>query len=421
MAASAGHRPGLRQETRGSARDERKIMTARWETTAGDAPVRSAQAPEESVRVRYTNAARERETALCCSVSYSDEYLAAIPAEIVERDYGCGDPTPYVRPGDTVLDLGSGGGKLCYIAAQIVGRGGRIIGVDCNREMLALARRHRQAVAERLGYSNVEFRCGMIQDLALDLDRLADELSARPAHDVASWLELRDAEERLRREAPMVADASVDCVLSNCVLNLVRPRDRAQLFQEVHRVLKPGGRAAISDIVSERDVPDELARDPELWSGCISGAYREDRFVRAFEQAGFHGIRFVKRDPRPWRVVAGIAFRSVTVLAYKQPATRAAEERRALIYTGPFRSIIDDEGRSFARGEQTAVSDSTFAVLRGEPYAGMFLAVDPETAHDAAPCHTTQGPARATEPSGNPLATLPVTGCCASKGRETCC
>jgi arsenite methyltransferase len=99
----------------------------------------------------------------------------------------------------------------------------------------------------------------------------------------------------------MIPDESIDCVVSNCVLNLVRPEDRRQLFLEVFRVLKLGGRAAISDIVADEDVPERLQNDPELWSGCISGAFREDRFLHAFEEAGFYGIEIVARQSEPWR------------------------------------------------------------------------------------------------------------------------
>ena len=287
---------------------------------AGDS-ASSAILEEDSVRARYGAAAREVETSLCCTVEYDARYIAAIPQEIIDRDYGCGDPTPFVRPGDVVLDLGSGGGKICYIAAQIVGPAGRVIGVDCNLDMLALARRHRATVAETLGYSNVEFRCGMIQDLRLDLDLVAAELAGRPVGDVAGWLELRSIEDALRRDRPMIANSSVDCVLSNCVLNLVRPSDRRDLFAELFRVLKPHGRAAISDIVSSDDVPEALQRDPELWSGCVSGAYREDRFSRAFQDAGFGNVQIVQRQAQPWQTVAGIEFRSVTVLAHKGTET----------------------------------------------------------------------------------------------------
>lgn len=272
---------------------------------------------EQAVRSRYAAAAERFEQDLCCAVSYPADYLRAIPQEVIDRDYGCGDPTTWVGPGETVLDLGSGGGKVCFIAAQVAGAQGRVIGIDCNQPMLDLARRNRPIVAERLGYANVEFRCGLIQDLQLDLDLLGEELARRPVRNQADWLALRDLESRLRRERPLVAAESIDCVLSNCVLNLVRTEDREQLIREVFRVLKPGGRAAICDIVSDSEVPEHLQRDPHLWSGCISGAFREDEFLRAFERAGFQQVAIATRQSSPWRIVEGIEFRSVTVLAHK--------------------------------------------------------------------------------------------------------
>ena len=332
---------------------------------------------EEAVRRRYSAGAREAEAALCCPVSYDPRYLEAIPTEVRERDYGCGDPTPYVRPGETVLDLGSGGGKVCFIAAQIVGPGGRVIGVDCNREMLALARRHRPAVAGRLGYDNIEFRCGLIQDLRLDLDGLAAELSRQPVHDQWDWLALRSVEDRLRREHPLIPDESVDCILSNCVLNLVRPTDRAQLFDEMFRVLGRQGRVAVSDIVADEDVPEHQKSDAQLWSGCIAGAYREDAFLRAFEEAGFHGIEVVKRQREPWRTVEGIEFRSVTVVAHKGKQGPCLERNQALVYRGPFKKVEDDDGHVFPRGERIAVCDKTFHLLQREPYGGSFEPIEP--------------------------------------------
>ena len=348
---------------------------------------------ERSVLARYAAAAQHAEPDLCCPTQYHPEYLAAIPAEILERDYGCGDPTAYVRPGDAVLDLGSGGGKVCYIAAQIVGPNGRVVGVDCNEEMLALARRHQAAVAGRLGYDVVEFRRGLIQDLRLDLDRLAAELARRPIDSPARWLELRSIEESLRHDHPLVASASVDCVVSNCVLNLVRPQDRTQLLSEVYRVLRDGGRAAISDIVADRDVPEHLRQDPSLWSGCVSGAFREDQFLEAFEAAGFHGVRIAQRVPEPWRVVEGIEFRSMTVLAYKGKQGPCLDRRQAVIYRGPFKNVEDDDGHVFARGRRTAVCEKTFRLLGREPYEGSF---EPVAAGE-------QMPAGAA-PHGDPLA-----------------
>ncbi|HVA50871.1 MAG TPA: methyltransferase domain-containing protein [Pirellulales bacterium] len=335
---------------------------------------------ESAVRLRYAAAAEQVEQELCCPIEYNADYLKVIPQEIIDRDYGCGDPTPWVRPGETVLDLGSGGGKVCFIAAQIVGPQGRVIGVDCNPQMLDLARRNRSTVAERLGYANVEFRCGLIQDLQLDLDRLTDTLAQRPVRNQADWLELRGVEEQLRREHPLVATESVDCVLSNCVLNLVRGEDREQLLREVFRVLKPGGRAAISDIVSDEDVPEHLRRDPRLWSGCISGAFRDDQFLQAFEKAGFHGVTIAKRQSDPWRTVEDIEFRSVTVLAFKGKPGPCLERNQAVIYRGPFKSVEDDDGHAYRRGERTAVCDKTFRLLQCEPYAGLFEAIEPRQA-----------------------------------------
>lgn len=332
---------------------------------------------EASVRRRYTAAARQKEASLCCPVQYRREYLDAIPDELLERDYGCGDPTPYVRRGETVVDLGSGGGKACYILSQGVGPEGRVIGVDCNREMIDLARRHRDMVARRLGYGNVEFRYGMIQDLALDLELLTEAVHSLRITTPQDWLDLRQVEHRLRQQRPMVPDESVDCVVSNCVLNLVRPEDRRQLFAEIFRVLRLGGRAAISDIVADEDVPERLQQDPELWSGCISGAFREDRFLQAFEEAGFYGIQIAARRSEPWRTVEGIEFRSMTVVAYKGKQGPCLERNQAVIYRGPFRKVEDDDHHVYHRGERMAVCDKTFRLLHKEPYAEQFEFIEP--------------------------------------------
>ncbi len=335
--------------------------------------------PEGFVRDRYTAAAQTVESALCCPVEYASDFLAVIPHEVIEKDYGCGDPTPYVRQGDCVVDLGAGAGKLCFILAQVVGPQGRVIGVDCNRDMLDVARRHQGTVAERLGYANVEFRYGLIQDLALDLDLLNSAIAQQPVADASQWLALRGLEDRLRRQSPLIPDESVDCVVSNCVLNLVRPQDRRQLFGEIFRVLRRGGRAAISDIVADEDVPNRLQADPTLWSGCIAGAFREDLFLQAFEEAGFHGIQIAQRQRQPWRTVEGIEFRSVTIQAFKGKQGPCLDRNQAVIYCGPFKKVEDDDGHAYFRGERMAVCDKTFRLLEQEPYAGMFDPVEPQT------------------------------------------
>ena len=272
---------------------------------------------EKAVLTRYSRGAQARDETLCCPVSFDSSLLSVLPDEILERDYGCGDPTTFVRPGDVVLDLGCGAGKVCWIAAQIAGPEGRVIGIDMNRDMLALARKHHRSIAEKVGFDNVAYHRGMIQDLRLDLDLLQKELETHPVDGIDGWLRLREREDQIRRERPLIADESVDIVLSNCVLNLVRHDDKVRLFREIYRVVRNGGRVAISDIVSDRDVPPALQQDPDLWSGCISGAYREDRFPRAFEEVGFGGVEIVKRDENPWRVVSDIQFRAVTVQAFK--------------------------------------------------------------------------------------------------------
>lgn len=332
---------------------------------------------EESVVERYAQAAQAVEPALCCPVTYDPRYLSAIPDEILERDYGCGDPSAHVRSGETVLDLGSGGGKICYIASQIVGPEGRVIGVDMNDDMLDLAERHRETVAASVGWSNVEYRKGRIQDLRLDLRRLDAWLASHPVRTVADLARLEAATDALREEHPLVADESVDLVLSNCVLNLVQPAQKAQLFAELFRVVKVGGRVAISDIVSDEDVPIEMQRDAELWSGCVSGALREDRFLDAFEAAGFHGMQVVKRDDEPWRTVNGIEFRSVTVVAHKGKQGPCLERNQAVIYAGPWKRVIDDDGHVLDRGQAMAVCDKTFRLYQREPYAGQVIPVSP--------------------------------------------
>ena len=332
---------------------------------------------EAAVRERYSAAAHQSEEALCCPVEYDARYLDVIPEEILERDYGCGDPSRYVESGETVLDLGSGGGKICLIAAQVVGAEGRVIGVDCNEEMLGLARRHQPTVAGRLGYDNVEFRKGRIQDLKLNLELVDAYLAAHPVESSGDWVKLEDQCERFRQTAPLVEDASVDVVVSNCVLNRVRNEDRRQLFSELYRVLKRGGRAVISDIVSDEDVPESMRNDARLWSGCISGSFREDRLLTAFEEAGFYGIELVTRQEEPWAVVEGIEFRSVTVRAYKGKEGPCLERRQAVIYNGPWKAVIDDDGHRLARGERTAVCDKTFRIYTRRPYADQITPVPP--------------------------------------------
>jgi len=332
---------------------------------------------ETIVRERYAASAKSPETELCCPVNYESEYLEVIPREVIERDYGCGDPSRYLHEGETVLDLGSGTGKICFIAAQIVGPKGKVIGIDMTDEMLEVARRNAPIVANRTGYANVEFRKGRIQDLALDLERLDQELERSPITNATSFLAADELAQELRVKYPLVASDSIDVVVSNCVLNLVEPKSKRQLFEEIFRVLRKGGRAVICDIVSDEPVPDELQDDLELWSGCISGALTEEGFLAAFENAGFYGIQMLKRDAKPWRTVRGIEFRSVTIEAFKGKQGECFERNQAVVYRGPFREVLDDDNHRMERGKRYAVCDKTYNLYKKAPYSKFFEFVEP--------------------------------------------
>ena len=241
---------------------------------------------KEAIQNRYGSAAIEKESCLCTPVSFNSKYLDSIPKEVIERDYGCGDPTKYVQKDDVVLDLGSGSGKNAFICAQVVGRNGRVIGVDQNKDMLKLSRGSIEYVANKIGFKNTEFIEGSIEKI--------DDLN--------------------KENEPIIKSSSIDIILSNCVLNLVNPESRKSLLKNIKRVLKINGRIAISDIVSNKKVPLSLQNDPDLWSGCISGAWYEPEFISDFQEIGFKNLKFAERSSEPWKVIEDIEFRTVTLV-----------------------------------------------------------------------------------------------------------
>ena len=334
---------------------------------------------EGEVLRRYKGGAKRAEKELCCPVEYDRASLDILPQEIVEKDYGCGNPSKYVHVGETVVDLGSGAGKICYILAHKVGPRGRVIGVDFSDDMLSLSRKYLDEMAGKLGYRNVCFVKGKIQDLALDLGKAQAWLGQHPVATVEDLYDFQGECDRLRREEPLIADDSVDVIVSNCVLNLARPEDKGELFAEMHRVLHSGGRAVISDIVCDECPTPEIKADPELWSGCIAGAMREDEFLEMFEQAGFHGIEILVRQDEPWQVIDGIEFRSVTVRAFKGKEGPCIERNQAVIYKGPWKCVSDDDEHTLQRGRRIAVSDKTFNIMTDPdgPYAGQVVPVPP--------------------------------------------
>lgn len=340
---------------------------------------------ETTVRDRYARGAATMEPGLCCpDPGYDPSLLAALPDEILEKDYGCGDPSKYIGPGETVVDLGSGAGKICYIMAQKVGREGTVIGVDFNDAMLAVARRHQHALAESFGYGNVRFVKGRIQDLALDMDHAGDWLAAHPVDSVETLAAFESECDRLRRDTPMIGSDTVDAVVSNCVLNLVRPEDKVLLFAEIYRVLRRGGRAVISDIVCDEDPTPGIIDDPALWSGCIAGAFREDVFLTMFEEAGFHGIEILSRAEAPWQTIDGVEFRPITVRAFKGKEGRCLERHQGVVYRGPWKTVTDDDGHVLHRGQRMAVCDKTFHLYTDAvgPYSGQ---VEPILPRDQVP------------------------------------
>ena len=223
------------------------------------------------IQEKYGEAARRASTgegkAGCCGTScgcgdpitsdlYGATETAGLPQQAVDASLGCGNPTALIelREGETVLDLGSGGGIDVLVSARRVGATGKAYGLDMTDEMLALARENQR----RAGAENVEFLKGEIESIPLP-------------------------------------DNSVDVIISNCVINL--SADKGRVLREAFRVLKPGGRFAVSDVVVRGEVPAEIRRSVELWVGCVAGALQESEYVRLLAEAGFRDV-----DIEPWRV-----------------------------------------------------------------------------------------------------------------------
>jgi arsenite methyltransferase len=224
----------------------------------------------EAVRERYGAAARRfqsrQQAASCCGPApsssadcdcspeglYDPEWLKSLPADLSGLSLGCGDPVTIasLRPGEVVVDLGSGGGLDCFFAAKQVGETGHVIGVDMTPDMLDLANRNKAAA----GLTNVEFRMGTIEALPVESD-------------------------------------SVDVIMSNCVINL--SPDKPAVFREAFRVLKPGGRAAISDIVTQGEFDPEARAQMDLWAACVTGAIDVERYTGMMREAGFVDVEVV--------------------------------------------------------------------------------------------------------------------------------
>src|SRR3990170_1352411 len=293
----------------------------------------------EAVRQFYGRAAEEPQKELCCPTSYPTDDVSHIPQEVIDRFYGCGSPISIadVKSGETVVDLGSGAGIDCFIAAKKVGPNGKVIGVDMTEQMLGIANECRSTVANNLGYNAVEFRRGFLEEIPID-------------------------------------DNSVDLITSNCVINL--SPDKKRVFSEMWRILKDNGRIVISDIVSEVEVPPHIVTNDKLWGECIAGALTEEQFVSYLEQSGFYGLQILKKFY--WKDVEYYRFFSITVRGYKfEKRAGCVYLGQKAIYNGPFKAIIDEEGHLFPRGEVVEVCTDTAEKLSKPPYAGLFIITDP--------------------------------------------
>jgi SAM-dependent methyltransferase len=369
---------------------------------------------ENSVLKRYSEGAQSVQPELCCPVDYDATLLKQLPQEIIDKDYGCGDPSRYVKENDIVLDLGSGSGKICYIAAQLVGPQGKVIGIDMNDDMLALARKYQPEIAEKLGNNRVQFLKGQIQDLALDCSALDNYLTQHPIHSTQTLLACRDWQEKQRLEKPLIANNSIDLIISNCVLNLVSEHDKQQMIDEIFRVLKPGGRIAISDIVCDEPPSETMKSDPHLWSGCISGALQEHDFLHAFIDAGFAAVKLDVWSNTPWQVVENIEFRSATVTAIKPEQTPCLDKGHAVIYRGPFSEVYDDDGHIYPRGQRIATCEKTFNLLTNDgPYQDEFIGITPAQLKPAQPWCAPLGTIRpASESKGGEHRAPTIDPCC---------
>ncbi len=336
---------------------------------------------EKMIFDRYRDGANEAIPNLCCPTTYPSHLLDILPREIIERDYGCGDPTRHIKEGDVVLDLGSGAGKICYMAAQIVGPHGAVIGVDINDNMLALARKYQQQMVKRLNGTSINFKKCQIQNLSVDLEKVDVRLRQHPINNADDLKVFKQWKEQM--PAAIESD-SVDIVISNCVLNLVSHSDRLSLAKEIFRVLKPGGRIAISDIVSDIEVPQHLQNDPDLWADCISGATQICQLLQIFKDAGFHNLKIDSWPKKPWKVLERVEFRSVTLVATKQTLQPCLNLGHSVIYRGPFAEIRDDEGHVFPRGEKVTVCEQTYNSLVTGALAHDFISFSPMSSENSA-------------------------------------
>lgn len=312
---------------------------------------------------KHLEGTHDLKTNACCSSEYMPtnhkDILAQIDEEILVKFYGCGSPIPPELTGCTVLDLGCGSGRDVYLASNLVGPKGRVIGVDMTDEQLSVATRHVDSMTKKFGYKkpNVEFKKGYIEDL----------------------------------KSIGIPDNSVDVVISNCVINL--SPDKQKVFAEIFRVLKPGGELYFSDVFAGCRVPEHLQNDPILYGECLSGALYIEDFRRMLEQVGCpdHRVTFVKpitmNNPELEAKAGMIDFYSMTVRAFKLASLEdiCEDYGQVAVYKGtipdfPHKFLLDDH-HSFITNKPMLVCGNTAAMVSETRYAKHFKLIGDRKRH----------------------------------------
>lgn len=330
----------------------------------------------ESVQNYYgqvLESSQDLKTSACCTLDSVPVHLRSLLAdlhpEVVARYYGCGTPLSPALHGATVLDMGCGTGRDCYLLSRLVGESGRVIGIDMTEEQLAVAKEHCDWHAERYGYaqSNVEFKQGYMEDLA----------------------------------GAGIADNSIDLVVSNCVINL--SPDKEKVLAEIFRVLKPGGEIYFSDIYADRRIPEALKMEPVLLGECLGGALYWEDFRRIMQDLGCPDVRVVKEspvaleDPEVETKIGMVKFRSVTIRAFKIPLEDRCEDFGQLAtYKGTIAEHLHafdlDDHHHFETGKPLRICGNSYDMLAASRYAKHFDFIGDKSVHfglfDCAPPNT---------------------------------
>ncbi len=301
---------------------------------------------------KILSSSNDLKTSACCSIENDSallDTLKDIHPEVLERFYGCGSPIPQALKDCTVLDLGSGSGRDCYVLSKYVGERGRVIGVDMTESQVAVAQKHLDYHTKKFGYAkpNVKFHLGYIEDL----------------------------------ETLGIPSNSIDVVVSNCVINLSPDKDR--VFSEIFRVLKPGGELLFSDVFAGKRIPRHLTQDPILLGECLSGASYIEDFRRLLARVGCLDYRVISKteillnDPEIYSKIGMIDFYSMTIRAFKLDLEDRCEDYGQVAYyqggieRSPFTFTLDNHHR-FDLGKPLLICSNTASMLNKTRLAQYF-------------------------------------------------